>query len=332
MPVSSARMFLFRKCSIKMRNNFFIILFVGVLCLLGSTFLYAQEAASTSSQNAAIEIPSVSTESAPTEAAPMEPTAVKPEEKDPVADAVTEPSASDEDKTVVQPIEVNGDHMEFVQGENKVIIDGNVVIKRGDTQLRCDHVEYFQSTKMAFATGNVILDMPKGQIRGKRLSYNFGEMTGDFENAVMVASPYYGQTEQMAKVSQNKIEMKRGYITSCDLDKPHYKMFMKKVDIYPGKYLQAKSICMKVGKVPLVYIPRFSQNLKDKKPTVLYTPGSDKRWGMFLLTAWRWNLNDNLKGVMHVDFRERLGVGGGFDTAYKAPHMGDGMFKMYYRG
>lgn len=316
-----------------MRKNFFILFFIGVVYLLSATLLGAQEtAAPAPSPDLANESQSVS----------VQPAAADPDEKNPFVNAMPEPSngkikaetagqpQSGKDKNVVEPVEVNGDHIEFIQGENKVIIDGNVLIKKGETELRCDHVEYFQSTKMAFATGNVVLEMPKGQIRGKRLAYNFGEMTGDFEDVVIVAPPYYGRTEKMAKVSPNKIEMKDGYITSCDLDKPHYKMRMKKVNIFPGKYLQAKNICMEVGKAPLAYIPRYTQNLKDKKPTVLYTPGSDKRWGMFLLTAWRWNLNENLKGVMHVDFRERRGVGGGFDTAYKAPHMGDGIFKMYY--
>lgn len=322
-----------------------IILGSFVLCLWSMTSLFAQEASDqTPIQNAVIESPVASTTTAEQSAVNPQLIAVEPDQALPAQElpAVKEEGKGGEDtqaikiekpedkKDVIQPVEVNGDHMEFVQSESKVVIDGNVVITKGDIKLRCDHVEYFNLTKNAFATGNVILSMSNGEIRGKQLAFNFGEMSGELQEAKILSNPYYGQTEVMTKVNKDKIKMTRGYITTCDLDKPHYKMYAKDIDVYPGKLLKAKSIRFMAGKMPLAYIPSMTQDISGKKPIVLYTPGMSKNWGFFLLTLWRYQINENLKGALHIDMREKRGVGGGFDSEYKLPNFGDGLFKMYF--
>ncbi|HOD12830.1 MAG TPA: LPS assembly protein LptD [Candidatus Omnitrophota bacterium] len=255
---------------------------------------------------------------------------VTPDQSAQSPELIVSQTSSEPQNLSVQPVEIDGDNVEFMQEENKVIINGNVSIARGDTTLRCDHVEYYHATKQAIASGNVVLSSPKGQIRGQSLKFNFETMTGDFEGAKIIADPYYGQGEMISKVADNKIEMTRGYITSCDLDKPHYKIYSKKIDIHPQDKVQAKSVRMLVGKAPLFYLPSFTQVINDKKPRVTYTPGYKKEWGMFLLTAWRYYFNENFKGALHVDFRERKDVAVGGDLNYQIPGFGEGLIKTYY--
>jgi len=235
-----------------------------------------------------------------------------------------------ENTGAVQPVEIDGDHVEFDQATNNVIIDGNVSIVKGSTTLRADHIEYSQAAKLATAKGHVVLIHPQGEIRGDSLTFNFEKMTGNFQDATIITKPYYGQSEFISKVGENKIEMTRGYITTCDLDKPHYKMYSKKVTMYPGDKVQAKNVRMVVGKMPLFYLPHFTQVIDGKKPIVTYTPGYDKKWGTFLLTTWSYYFNENLKGKLHLDYRERKDFASGADVFYKLPGFGDGLFKFYY--
>ncbi|HQL41689.1 MAG TPA: LptA/OstA family protein, partial [Candidatus Omnitrophota bacterium] len=138
---------------------------------------------------------------------------VTPDQSAQSPELIVSQTSSEPQNLSVQPVEIDGDNVEFMQEENKVIINGNVSIARGDTTLRCDHVEYYHATKQAIASGNVVLSSPKGQIRGQSLKFNFETMTGDFEGAKIIADPYYGQGEMISKVADNKIEMTRGYIT-----------------------------------------------------------------------------------------------------------------------
>ena len=236
----------------------------------------------------------------------------------------------DFEKQTIQPVEIDGDSVELVQDENKVIINGNVSITKADTRLTCDRVEYYHEDKKAFAEGNVVLSNPKGQISGDNLVFNFDTMTGDFNGARIVSAPYYGVGEKISKVGENKMVMTQGYITTCDLDKPHYKIKAKKIDIYPGEKAQARNVRMIIGKVPVVYFPQYTQRLDDMQPRVVYTPGYDKEWGMFLLSAWRYYFSENFKGNIHLDIREKKDFAWGVDLDYKIPSYGEGVIKTYY--
>lgn len=228
------------------------------------------------------------------------------------------------------PVELNGDEMEFVRESNTVIAKGHVVITRGKTKLTCDRVEFSRDTKTAVAEGNVILSSPQGRIAGDVLTFDFGKMRGSFAGAKINFSPYYGAGKSVAKIADNHIQMKEGYMTTCDLDKPHFKMHTKKIDIYPKDKVIANNVKMFVGKVPVIYIPKYTQRLDDKRPRVIYTPGYDKNWGAFLLTQWRYYLTDNVKGTIHLDYRDRKGFAPGLDLKYKTAKMGEGIVRLYY--
>ncbi len=228
------------------------------------------------------------------------------------------------------PVELNGDQIEFLQAENKMIATGHVVVTKGDTRLTCDRVEFSKDTKVTVADGHVVLTTPQGRIWGDHMRYNFDTMSGEFMEARIFADPYYGAGQQVAKIDANHIQMTRGYLTTCDLDKPHFRLLSKKLDVYPGDKMIARSIRMIVGNVPLAYIPRFSQALDDRKPRVIYIPGYSKNWGAFLLQDWRLYFNDNVKGHLHLDYREKRGFTPGLDINYKIPNKGNGFVRLYY--
>lgn len=231
----------------------------------------------------------------------------------------------------VRPIEINADHFEFFQEENRVVVQGNVVISRENVTLTCDKAEVNKNTGVAVAEGQVVLSSPQGgRISGEKMTFNFETMTGDFFGARIASPPYYGEGETLSKVAASHIVMTKGYITTCDLHKPHFRMKSRKIDVYPGDKAVARHVRLVVGKTPVVYIPRYSQVISDKKPRVIYTPGYDKQWGAFLLQAWRYYFNENFKGTVHLDYRERKDFASGADVDYKIPRGGSGILRTYY--
>ena len=227
-------------------------------------------------------------------------------------------------------VELNGDQIEFMKEGNKMVATGNVVMIKGNTRLTCDHVDFSRDTGLAHAKGHVVLSSGEGKISGDELTYNFEKMSGEFMGARIITDPYYGAAPVIKKVDDQHIQMSNGYLTTCDHDKPHFRMLSKKMDVYPGQKMVAKGVRMVVGSVPLFYLPRFTQVLNDRKPRVYYTPGYDKNWGAFLLQDWRLYLSDNIKGHLHLDYREKKGFAPGLDVQYKTPKTGEGVVRLYY--
>ncbi len=244
--------------------------------------------------------------------------------------APSDPFSSDSlPKQSSGPVELNGDQVEYAMDGNKMTATGHVSIAQGTTKLTADKIEFSRDTKMAAAEGNVVLTSPQGVISGEKLTYNFDKMTGEFMEAKIITSPYYGSGESVAKVSENQITMTRGYITTCDLDKPHYKLTTKKVDIYPRDKIVARNVHMVIGNTGIFYLPKFSQRL-DGKPRVTYIPGYDKQWGAFLLQSWRYELAPDVKGILHLDYREKKAFAFGTDLKYKIKNGGEGIIRNYY--
>jgi len=186
---------------------------------------------------------------------------------------------------------------------------------------------------MAYATGNVRLVMKKqgaSEMIGEKLTFNFVTMEGSFDGAKIYAKPYYGYGGKVSKVGENHMQMEDDYITTCDLDKPHFRLTSKKMDIYPGDKLIARSVRMLVGNLPILYMPRMTQDLSKKEPLVTFTPGMDKEWGIFLLSNWRYRFNENFKGIIHIDAREKRDLAWGIDLNYKKPGYGEGQVRTYY--
>jgi lipopolysaccharide assembly outer membrane protein LptD (OstA) len=235
-------------------------------------------------------------------------------------------------KTLAQgePVEVNGDTVEYVTEGNVVKIQGHVVIKSKQATLMCDEAEFSRDTKTAKAKGNIRLINAQGEIRADELVFNFEAQTGEFNNAKIIMAPYYGAGREIIKVDENKIVVKDGYVTTSDFDKPEYRIHSNRIEVYPKDKLIARSTKLMFGQVPLIYIPKFTQSLKDNKPRVLFTPGYNKRWGTFVLSNWRYYLTENVKGTIHLDYRERKDFASGFDLNYKTPSFGDGIIKTYY--
>ncbi len=228
------------------------------------------------------------------------------------------------------PVEINGDQMQYSVTDTKVTATGNVVVKRDGVTLSCDSLEFDRSQNIGIAQGHVVLLRDGSRLTGEKLIYNFATMKGDFVQAHVTSDPFYGAGRQISKEGENHIILKDGYITTCDLDHPHFKLRSRKVDIFQGDKATARNLSIVFGKVPVFFLPRYTQDLKHKEPMFIITPGYSKDWGAFVLTKWRHYWNDHVNTVLHLDNRSRRGFGEGADFNYNDTRFGNGFMKIYY--
>lgn len=229
-------------------------------------------------------------------------------------------------------VELNGDTVEYESDGQKILATGNVKLVYKEATLTCDRVIFDRTSQIAEAFGNVRLISGQGEIVGERVTFNFATMQGDFNGTQIVSKPYYGSGENVDRSQGDKLVLNRAKISTCDHDKPHYHLGSKKIEIYPKDKLVARNVRMMIGKLPVLYIPYFSQRLDGKRPRFTITPGFKKDWGAFGLTQWRYELADNVRGALHLDYRENWGFASGADVEYETQKLGKGIVKLYYTG
>ena len=234
---------------------------------------------------------------------------------------------------VKEPVTVNGDNVEYSTDSKEVTASGNVSIIYKDTKLTCEKIKINTETKEAEATGNVRLEDKKGIIEGEKIQYNFQNKTGVISDARFRSNPYFGKAEKLDKISDSEFIGYRSYVTTCSYDQPHYRLKSKKVDFFPGDKVKIRGVTFNLGQTkptPIFYLPGYDHSLKGPFMHTQVTGGKTKDWGYYFLTASRYNLTDNIKGLILVDYRENLGIAEGFTMNYDSKVTGTGDFKLYY--
>ncbi len=230
-----------------------------------------------------------------------------------------------------EPVVVNGDRVEYLQNEKKVIGTGNVSITYKDVVLTCDRIEVNTATHDARAEGNVNITQKGAYFIGDKIDYNFETRSAVIDYGYINARPFYGRAESLDKVSgKDEFGLTNGNITTCDLDRPHYRIQAESVKIYLDDKVEAKNVVFYVGDLPIFYLPYYVQPLgDDKKSHITVIPGQSKDWGCYALTAYRYYFDDKFRGDILLDYRSKLGLAAGVNH-YMDTKVGDGAFKFYY--
>ena len=229
-----------------------------------------------------------------------------------------------------QPVIVKGDKVEYFQEQKKVVGNGNVSISYGDIKLSCDKIVVYTDTKEAICEGNVVISQPGASMKGDKMNYNFVEKKGCAVDSTITSKPFYGGAKVLEQTGEKAFKIQGGYITTCDLEKPHYRIVAKEIQIFLDEKIVAKNIVFYIGEVPVFFLPLYVQPLNLKFPDVTVVPGRTTDWGYYALTAWRYFFNDDSKGFVHLDYREKKGLSAGIDYQYNAKDFGKGIARFYY--
>jgi len=227
------------------------------------------------------------------------------------------------------PVVIDGDEINYLQQEGKVVAKGNVKMKSEDTEIFCQEAVYDANGNIAYIEGDVKIIKGESILYGQDGFYDFNTHNAEMGDIRAKDAPFYGATTYGSKIEKEKYILKRGYITTCDLDAPHYRLVSKKITVYPGDRVTARHVVLKVGDLPLFYLPYMSQSLKDNQFSANVVPGRSDEWGIFALTRWRYTINREHRGNIFTDWYTRRGLGLGITHKVENTNFGQGLFKYY---
>lgn len=206
-------------------------------------------------------------------------------------------------------------------------------VKRGTTVLTANRLSISQKTGWAVAEGAVTLEHEGALWKGEKLEYNFQTKEMKAEEFKTGMTPYYAGGFALsgdASVQTNQVYTSYySYFTTDDLADPGYRLKAKQLTIVPGKYIEAKGATVYLGEVPVFYWPYYKRHLDRHPNNLVLTPGYRSLYGPYMLTTYNWYASTNLNGSLHMDYRQKRGVGGGPDFKYDLGKGGTGEFRYY---
>ncbi len=228
-----------------------------------------------------------------------------------------------------EPITVNGDRVEYLQEKKMVTASKNIVITYKDVTMTCDEITVNLDTKDAVAEGNVKITQKDAYFTGEKIYYNFEAKTGRVVNGYVNSEPFYGKAQEMEKLSEKEVRLERGYVTTCELEKPHYRIQARQVRIYMDDKVIAKHVLFFLGKVPIMYFPYYIQPLKERSAHATLFVGQDKDWGYYGLSSYKYYFSEICKGRFLLDYRTKKGLAYGIDNFYSTKTLGKGSARAY---
>lgn len=227
--------------------------------------------------------------------------------------------------------QINARQMSVSPDKKIAIAEGDVEVIYGDAYLTCDQLTLFTDTKDAYAEGHVRLEDGAQVFRGEMMHYNFETKKGRFLEGTVSSPPWHEHGRSIESLAEGVYRVTPGYVTSCELEPPHFKFRGRKATVFAeDKLARVRNATFMVDKVPFLYLPYVV--FADRQSPFFIIPGKKKPWEQFVLMGYRYELPGpaNQKGTMKADWRRAFGWGFGADHQFESPQWGKGLLKLYY--
>ena len=212
----------------------------------------------------------------------------------------------------------------------------DVIIRFNGAVLTADSATIHQDTGEVMADGKVRIQQDNMIWAGEHVQYNFRTRQIVTEQFRTGRSPIFAQGQGLrgegigGEITNQVYNATNAFITADDISEPAIRIRAKHIRIIPGKRIEATHATLWLGNVPVFYFPYYVRSLSDSGNNFNATPGYRSRYGPFILGTYNWVLNPYFDGELHLDYRQKRGVGGGPDINYHFGRWGEGTLSYYY--
>ncbi len=226
----------------------------------------------------------------------------------------------------------HAEHAEYLKitGEEIITLWGEVKLNFGKMRLEADWIQLNLTKNELLARGNVgLIDEQDNSIKSKEIQYNLETNQGKMSEVNIFAKPYYCRGEK-ALFEPGTITLMDASVSTCNLPKPHYCLTTPKIIICPNQKILAKNISLRVGKIPLFYLPSLSISLKERKARVIIKPGKSEEKGNSFGITYEYPFTKKSVGSLHLNYHGKQGFGQGIEHKYKKDSTSQGTSYLYY--
>lgn len=188
-------------------------------------------------------------------------------------------------------------------GDDCIVLEGDaqVSVESGSTKtsIRADRIRYDRVSQMMYADGGVKLSQTGGasgndNVSAESLMFNTSTLEGVFDDGRIVqtkseslnlpaGSTLIVASNMFGKSKSNTIAFKKGRLTFCDDEDPHWRIDASRIWLLPGGEFAFLNALLYVGSVPVLYLPAFYY----PKDELLFNPvfAYDRRLGYSIQTT-----------------------------------------------
>ena len=225
-------------------------------------------------------------------------------------------STSDFDEELDEDMVVaKGDNV--IWNDQLVHLHGNAYIKYQDIILEADDIYADFDTNLLQAVGHVHLRIEQEDTYANELIYNLETKKGVVKEGVAYNAPWYYQGAEIFKVEDKESLINDASLTTCPLKHPHFYFQASKIIVHVNKELIAKHVTLKIGGIPLLYLPVYRRDLREEKRSrVIVKIGTESYQGNYIQVIVPVAREKRYDGAVDFEYTSRRGTGFGTDGKY----------------
>jgi LPS-assembly protein len=218
------------------------------------------------------------------------------------------------------PWKLEADEIDYDKTANQYSATGNVLIYKGNIRLMADYVRFDHKNMKAFAEGNVILTNGEDILSGTRMEINLEDQIGSVEDGYLFIKEnnYHLTGDVIKKVGAKTYTIDEATLTTCDGDKPDWKVTGKKIKIKDDGEGSARHATLWARKMPVLYTPYFYYPARKDRQTGLLWPegGTSNRWGYYYSQPFFWAIDKSSDATFYGHYMEHRGFKPGAEYRY----------------
>ncbi len=232
------------------------------------------------------------------------------------------------------PIALAADSLTYDSGEDSYDAKGNVVLRRGDVELKSDTLLWQAATQDAAAEGAVELEDAGTKIFGNSMQYNMATRQGQVHDGRLFVREgnFHLAGQQIEKKGQFEYAVEDGSFSTCDGEIPDWKFSADKVDVTVGGYAKAKNVWFHVRDVPILYTPYLTFPVRVERESGFLAPafGYSNNQGTRASLAWYQVIDRNMDATVYLDYLSKIGLGKGLEYRYALSGQNNGKALYYH--
>lgn len=236
-------------------------------------------------------------------------------------------------------LNIEADHFSYNESGKEVNVSSNVIIKMDDIELNASALTINLESNTLNGTGNITLTRGESSTSAQGISMNIKEGVAELTDVRSkvhpkdTPTPFYLHAESLIDHPDYK-KGRKGLVTSCDLDHPHYWFSARDFEYKKEKRIIGKNAVLyyPLWFIPFgLYSPLYVFELGKRQiiwnfPTIgekKNTPG----WGWFAQHTIDYNYLNGQESSVYVDWYQFKGYGVGIRHQYQ---FGDDTGEIYY--
>jgi len=219
-----------------------------------------------------------------------------------------------------EPWHITADTISYDDPTRRYVAEGSVRISKGGVRLTADHVRFDHRTMDAAASGHVVLVSGKDVLIGDSVEINLQDQIGTVTEGTIFLEEnhFYIRGDKIEKLGENTYAAERASISSCDGQRPAWKITGRKLDVTLEGYGIVRHAALWAKDVPVLYTPIFVFPAKRDRQTGLLPPevGTSDRKGAFIIQPFFWAINDQSDLTVYEHYMSDRGNKMGLEYRY----------------